>query len=329
MPTPTRDELLQLARGFMEARILLTAAELDVFTLLAGDWLDVEQVAARCGGTRRGLTILLDALAGMGLLAKRDGRYHCESPIAQHLAADSRESVLPMVRHSASLWHRWSELTEVVRGEAESPARSRSTWDERAFIEAMAVVAGPMAASVAEVIAPASARRLLDVGTGPGSYTAALLRVAPRLHATAFDLPSVIEIARERLRAAGLEQRVTFVPGDFYADELPPGHDLALLSAIIHQNSPQQNVDLYRKVWRALEPGGRIIVRDHILQPDRAGSRPATIFAVNMLVGTEGGNCYTFAEIEANLEEAGFERVGLLQASEQMAGVVEAFKPGK
>ena len=105
-----------------------------------------------------------------------------------------------------------------------------------------------------------SVSRLLDVGGGPGTYTAAFLRAAPELRATLFDLPLVVEIARERLSAAGLLDRVTLVAGDFEKDPLPPGHDLAWLSAIIHQNGPAQNDALYARIFRALVPVSCLVI---------------------------------------------------------------------
>jgi ubiquinone/menaquinone biosynthesis C-methylase UbiE len=327
MATLNAENLLQLGRNYMESRILLTATELDLFTRLAAQPLTAAQIAPPLRVDLRGLTILLDALAGMELLSKHDGRYRCEPRLARYLSADAPESVLPMLRHTAVSWRKWSQLTEIVRGDAPPLTGKRPPGDLRAFIEAMDVVSGPLAGAIVAAVKPGSARKLLDVGGGPGTYTAAFLRAVPALAATFFDQPDVIEIARERLARAGLLARVTFVGGDFYVDELPAGHDLALLSAIIHQNSPAQNVDLFRKVWRALVPGGRIVVRDHVLKPGRTRPRAGAVFAINMLVSTEGGNCYTFDEIRTALSEAGFEHIRLIQESEQMTGLVEAFKP--
>ncbi len=105
------------------------------------------------------------------------------------------------------------------------------------------------------------------------------------------------------------------------------GHDLAFVSAIIHQNSPDQNVDLFRKVLAALDPGGCIVVRDYVLSSDRTSPKAGAIFAVNMLIGTSGGNSYTYEEIEDALEQAGFSRVRLMHTGTRMDGLVEAFKP--
>jgi predicted O-methyltransferase YrrM len=321
------DRVLELSRAYWECRVLLSAAELDVFGVLASGPLDAEQVAERVGAGKRGVAILLDALAGIGLLGKQDGRYHCDADVARLLCGSGPGSVLPMVLHGAYQWKKWSNLTGIVRGEIEPGRQPQTPESLRAFIEAMDVVSTPAAPVIARVVQPGAAKNMLDVGGGPGTYTAAFLRAAPQMRATLFDQPDVIEIARERLAAAGLLERVTLAAGDFDEDELPGGHDLALVSAIIHQNNHQKNVDLYGKVLRALEPGGRIAVRDHIMEAERTHPRRGAVFAINMLVSTAGGNCYTYDEIRDGLTAAGFERVRLVQPDTQMDGVVEAFKP--
>lgn len=327
MSPRTADQWLQLARSFMEPRILLTAAELDLFTTLSAAPATTAALATRLGASSRGVTIILDALVALGALRKQDDQYACPAEAARYLSAHTDESVLPMLRHSANMWRRWSQLTEIVRGGPPAAPAARSPEETQAFIRAMEVVARPLAAQIATVVRPAAARRLLDIGGGPGTYTIAFLRESADLAVTLFDRPEVLEIAREQLTRAGMLHRVTLVGGDFDRDELPPGHDLALLSAIIHQNSHAQNVELYRKTWRALTPGGRLVIRDHVLEPDRTRPTAAAVFAVNMLVGTTGGNCYTFEEISADLATAGFERVRLIQRSEQMAALVEGFRP--
>jgi predicted O-methyltransferase YrrM len=330
MPALNAEPILTLARSFWECRILLTAAELDLFTLLAPAPLTAAEVTQRIRGDKRAVTILLDALAAMELLRKRDGKYDCAPGLASHLARNAPATVLPMVLHSASLWRRWTELTGVVRGDAEALARAQAPRDEaslQAFIGAMHVVATPRAPAIVAAVDPGRARSLLDVGGGPGTFTIAFLKAAPQMRATLFDRPAVVEIARARLREAGMLNRVTLVGGDFDHDELPPGHDLALLSAIIHQNSLVQNLDLYRKISRALVPGGRIVIRDHVMSPDRLDPRDGAVFAVNMLVGTPGGDVYTLEEIRSGLSEAGFVGVRLLQRGGGMIGLVEAFKP--
>jgi SAM-dependent methyltransferase len=318
------DELLALSRGFQESRVLLTGAELDLFTLLSKEALTAEAIAMRLGADLRGLKIELDALAAMGLLVKAGDTYRTSSE-ASFLSAEAPDSIHPMLILAATLWHRWSNLTQKIGGTPlpERPAEEAT----RAFIGAMHVVSAPQAERMAAAVGVGGARRLLDVGGGPGTYTAAFLRAVPELRATLFDLPLVVEIARERLSQAGLLERVTLVAGDFEKDPLPSGHDLAWLSAIIHQNGPAQNDALYGRIHRALVPGGRLVIRDHVMEPGRTRPRAGALFAVNMFVGTKQGGTYTFDEIKAGLERAGFARVRLLASGERMDSLVEAFKP--
>lgn len=117
------------------------------------------------------------------------------------------------------------------------------------------------------------------------------------------------------------------MPGTFTEDELPKGCDLALLSAIIHQNSPERNLDLYAKIYRALEPGGTLLIRDHIMDESRTKPPAGAMFAINMLVNTRGGDTYTFKEVKAVLEMAGFEKVQQVRRGEGMDCLVTGQKP--
>ena len=321
--THTPESLSALARGFMDSRVFLTAAELDLFTLLADGPLSLEQAAAARGADRRALAILLDALTAMGLLEKSDGRWATPPSLAPLLTSRSERSLLPLALHSVNLWDRWSRLTETVAG---TRPVAGDGWT-RSFIGAMHAIAAPQADAIVAAVGAGSARRLLDVGGGPATYTLAFLRAAPGLRATLFDLPEVVELARENATRAGLVDRVDLVAGDLRTDALPGGHDLAFVSAIVHMLGPAGNVALFRKVHDALLPGGRIVLRDHVMSPDRTAPRAGALFAVNMLVGTKDGGTFTLEELSAWLEEAGFARPRLLRDGERMDALVEAVRP--
>jgi predicted O-methyltransferase YrrM len=326
----TSEEILKLAQGFMESRILHAAAELNLFTILEPAPLSAREVAGRIGGDPQALSALLDAVAALGFLKKQGQTYRCESPVSQFLSESSPDSILPIVLHMAHLYTRWSRLTDIAK--CIPPAQdafdfSRNTEELRAFIGAMHAIGAPLAKRIVAAVDPGASRALLDVGGGSGTYTIEFLRAVPEMRATLFDLPEVVAMARERLAREGLMDRTTLVTGSFYADELPGGHDLALISAIIHSNSPEENLELYRKVFRSLKQGGRVLIRDHVMELDRIRPRDGAIFAINMLVGTSGGGTYTYEEIKAGLSQAGFVRIKLLKQGEHMDAVVEGFKP--
>ena len=330
MTMATPEAILGLGRNFMGSRILLTAVELDVFTLLAKKPLTAGEAARKLGAKERGTAILLDALAAMELLKKRNGRYACTPPAAAFLAEGSPASLLPMLMHSAHLWNSWSKLTERVRrGRVRQGLKVLSDDKHiKAFIGAMHVAAGRTAGALVKAVRPGGAKRLLDVGGASGTYTQAFLEQSPAMRATLFDLPPVIRLARARLKGTALSGRVDFVPGDFYRHPLPHGHDLALLSAIIHMNGPEENAALYKKIYSALQPGGRLVIRDHVMSEDHTAPRSGALFAVNMLAGTPNGATYSFSEIRADLRAAGFTGVRQLQSAE-MSSLVEAVKPAK
>jgi SAM-dependent methyltransferase len=323
------ETILSLGRKFMESRIFLTAAEFDIFSLVIKNPQSAREIADKLQVSLRGITILLNALVPLGLLEKKDEKYHCPAEVASLLSKDSPDSIMPMVMHTVGLWKRWSDLTEIVRTGTRRTRPSvfdSSESEQEAFIGAMHVIASRIAPGIVAAIKPGAARKLLDIGGASGSYTQTFLEAIPELRATIFDLPSVIKISQRRLAGTDLLGRITFVAGDFYNDELPAGHDLALLSAIIHQNSLEQNVELYRKIYRALQPGGRIVIRDHVMSPDHTHPASGAIFAVNMLVGTPGGSTYSFDEIHEGLKAAGFNNIKLIQPDELMNGLIEAFK---
>jgi len=324
------NEIMSLISNFQKSRIFLTAAEMDVFSLLAKSPMNAREMATHVKATVRGIRILLDAVVSMGLLEKHGGKYYCPDEVVSILSKESRASMMPMVMMATGGWKRWSNLTDIVRHGKERAEGAGIVFresEQEVFSGAMHAVAYRMAPGIVAAIKPGNAKKLLDIGGGVGSYAQAFLEASHGLTATIFDLPRVITLAKKRLTDAGLLDRIELVAGDFYKDELPAGHDLALLSAIIHQNSPEQNLELYRKIFSALVPGGRLVIRDHVMSPDHTQPASGAFFAVNMLVVTAGGGTYSFDEIESSLESTGFINVSLIQPDERMNGLVEGFKP--
>jgi predicted O-methyltransferase YrrM len=167
---------------------------------------------------------------------------------------------------------------------------------------------------------------MLDIGGASGTWTIAFLRAVPEATAVLFDLPQVIPLARQRLARAGLADRVSLVAGNFDTDELPGGADFAWLSAIAHQNSRVQNRALYRKIWSALVAGGTLAIRDVVMDASKTQPLAGALFAVNMLVGTDGGGTFTFDEFKEDLTTAGFNEVQLVYQGDGMDSLVRARK---
>jgi SAM-dependent methyltransferase len=322
-------QILEMMRAFQPACVIGAAAELDIWGVLEEEPLSAEETAKSLTADLRATTMLLDAVVAIGLLAKEEGRYRVPAELRPLLTHGTPQTVLPMVLHSMNILRSWSQLAAVTMTGAprpHTPSIRGAEADRAAFIAAMHAVSIPWADDLVAKLGPPKFQRLLDVGGASGTWTLAFLRAVPEAKATIFDLPDAIEQARDRLKKTEYAARVSLAGGDFYADELPTGADYAWVSAICHQHSRRHNRELFAKVFRALAPGGRIALRDMVMEPDRTQPREGALFAINMLVNTETGGTFTFAEYAEDLQAAGFVEPQLLVPHEGMNAVVGARK---
>lgn len=325
----TADNVLEMARGFQPACVLAAAVDLDVFGTLRGKPMAAGALAAALKTDLRATTVLLDALTAMELLSKRGAEYNVPADVAELLTDAGERSIVAMARHQANCLRRWVQLPQVVQSgkpAERTPSIRGEAADEAAFIGAMHNVSGPLVEKLIAALRPLTFRHLLDIGGASGTWTIAFLQAAREATATLFDLPEVIPLARQRLTDAGLTGRVTLAPGDFYADPLPGGADLAWLSAIVHQNSRHQNRELFTKIHAALTPGGAILVRDILMDESHVHPEAGALFAINMLVATPLGGTYTFNELRDDLAASGFAEATVLHRGAGMDSIVRAVK---
>ena len=299
--------LMELARAFQRSRVFLTAYELDVFSAIGDEEKTSEEVANIIGTDPRGTDRLLNALCALELLTKADGKY-ANSQLAAQSLVKGGPGYQSGLMHTVHLWESWSTLTQAVRHGGtvmQRPTDERGREWLVAFIAAMHARATLEAPFVVGKLDLAGVSRVLDVGGGSGAFSMAFVRAGEGLKATVFDLPNVVPLTQGYIDQEGLSDRIETVTGDYNKDEFGAGFDLAFLSAIIHANSFDQNLNLVKKVSRALNPGGRIVISDFIMDDSRVKPVFGAFFALNMLTGTPGGDTYTESEIKGWMEEAG------------------------
>jgi len=291
--------------------VLLAAVELDLFTAV-GQGCSAREAAARLDTNPRATEALLNALVAVGALIKKSGVFQNTPETARYLTDSSPDNQRPSLMHTVNVWKAWITLTDCVRkGTAVMPpgVEARDAQWTESFIAAMHSNAETAAGPVVREVGTEGVRRLLDVGGGSGAYAIAFAKASPVLHAEVLDLEPVTRIAQKHIRQADLQNRITTKVGDLTKDELGSGYDLVLLSAICHMLGPEENQDLLGRCCRALRPGGRIVIRDFILEPDKTAPKGAALFALNMLVATRNGSTYTEAEYTSWLQQAGFSHV--------------------
>lgn len=297
----------EIARGFQPSRVLLTALELGVFEALGDGKLTSAQVAVKIGADERATDRLMNALVALELLSK-EGDLFVNSRDAREFLIPGKPGFIGGLGHTANLWETWSTLTEAVRqGTSVFQRQGVAKADHvKPFIAAMHFNSSRMASQILSEIDLTGVKRVLDVGGGSGAYSIAFCRANPEITATVFDLPDVVPLTLEYAAQAGMSDRISTATGDFTKGELGRDFDLAFLSHILHSNSPAENAELIKRAWRALKPGGQIVVQEFVVDEGRTTPAWAVLFALNMLVGTTAGDTYTEREITGWFADAGF-----------------------
>jgi SAM-dependent methyltransferase len=307
-------QLVTLASGHVDARIAQTAVELAIFDALEDLPLTAQETANRLGLEVRATELLLNALASMNLLQKRINLFSLTPIAKEYLVKSSPQYLGGMIRFDASLWGCWERLSETIR--SGRPARPPDMYQDNpseteTFIAAMdsLVKARGDAEVIAGVLDWNSVTTVLDIGSGPATYPIFLCRRFRHIQAAVFDLPGTLELTERYVSQAGMSERIKLIAGDYRCDPVPGGYDVIFLSNIIHGENMETNERLVRSLAGNLNQSGQIVIKDHILDETRITPPVGAIFSLLMLLTTEGGRCYSFAEIRRWLELAGLNYV--------------------
>ena len=323
------EEVRDMVRGFQKSRILLSAFELDIFSFIGKDSFQAENIAEQLNLNKKATERLLNALVSLDILQKSNGKYSNTEGSFKYLSKDSPDYMAGLM-HTSHLWDTWSHLTEVVKtGDVAHPEEINERGEEwlEAFIRAMHDRGIKQASSQISDIDLENVDSVLDIGGGSGCFSMAFLNRKPGLKTTIFDLPNVVPISKQIVEEEGYTGRIGHHTGDYMADELPKGYDLVFLSAIIHSNSFETNEELVQKCYHSLNPGGKIVIHDWIMNDDKTEPLQGALFSINMLVGVEGGDCYSEDEVSTWMKKAGFtdiSRVTLDSGLGRMTGIKKA-----
>jgi hypothetical protein len=335
------NRLCQVSSAFQESCVLAAAAELDIFTVILehDNQLSAQELSAICKTDLRGMSVLLDALSATNYLCKKNG--HSDSDAVYSVAEefwtllDRRDpsTFIPMIRHMSCVQRSWTELARTVKSGTpfETPPSILGADEDRvSFIWAMNSIAQTQVEPTIVALRKADLLgfdRFIDIGGASGTYSLAFLQALPNSRGTIFDLPVGIAAARQRFAGTEYENRICLVEGNFDHDELPNGFDFAWISAIIHQFDRSTSRELYKKTFRSLHSGGKVAIRDFMMNAERTAPKDGAFFGISMLVETQTGSVYTLDEVKEDLESAGFTKVKLAIPSETMSAVVTAQKP--
>ena len=305
--------LMEINEGYQVSRILQAAVDYDIFDTTEGTGATAQQVASEKGLHDGAVELLLNALASLGFLQKEGAVFSNTEATSRYLVTSSPLYFGHFIRFSSQGWDVWERLQQSLR--TGTPARSPDHYqsneaETELYIMAMhdiSTARGDIFA-LPQRIDLSQCRNLLDVGGGPGTFTIGFCKAYPKLQGAIFDLPGTLKIAQRLLKKHEMSHRIELIPGDFKRDELPGGFDAVFLSNIIHSEDIPTNEQLMGKICGALNPGGMLIIKDHIMDEARTQPNIGAIFAVEMLLFTQG-RTYSFQEVKGWLRRVGFSQI--------------------
>ncbi len=311
LPDPA--PILQLATGYWGSQALLTANRVGLFAGAPAGGETAAEAAARLSTAERPTLLLLNACVALGLLARDGDRYTPTPTAAAFLSPASPAYLGDALRYSDDLYGPWGRLEEAVRHDHPTlpptdilggdPAQTRH------FVRAMHQRALGIARGLVEVIDLTGRTRLLDVGGGPGTYSALLTDRFPGLRSTVLDLPPVVAIAGEILAELGASERVATLGGDCHTTTWPGGNDCLLISGFLHRESEAGCRALLERARAALAPGGLLIVADVFTGEGGDGPPFACLFGLNMLLSAPGAGVHPAPAMAEWMADAGFTAV--------------------
>lgn len=312
----TRPDVFEMLLAYKTTAVLSAAIELGVFDAVAAGATTPAAVAERQRLNPRGVRLLLNAVAALGLLESDGLSYHLPDDVAALLVRGRPGYVGDMAKVMASKWE-WNALVElpaaVRRGgtvetdNAETPGYAY--WED--FAAYASAVAGPTAEVLADALAPWAAQRerlnVLDLACGHGLYGYTLARRQPQALVWSLDWPNVLPFAREHAERMGVGDRVSAIAGDMFDVPLGGPYDVVMITNVLHHFSEGRAAELLRRAAGVMAEDGKIAlvgftVGDGLPAEDAA----AHLFSILMLIWTSEGEVHSTDAYKRMLASAGF-----------------------
>lgn len=310
------EKILQTGLAFWASKTLLSAVELEVFTVLAMAPADLPTLRNTLGLHERSAHDFLDALVALGFLQRENGLYRNTDDT--NLFLDKAKpsyvgGILEMA--NARLFGFWNNLTTALKtGERQNEkGEGKGMFEElyadparlKQFLRAMSGVSRGANMAIARQFTWDRYQTFADVGTAQGDLAVQIALANPHLKGIGYDLPEVEPIFTEYAKETCVAERLTFQPGSFFTDALPQAQ-VILMGHILHDWDLETKKMLLRKAYEALPEGGAVVVYESIIDDDRSKNAFGLLMSLNMLVETDGGFDYTGADCMGWMREAGF-----------------------
>ncbi len=311
----TMSGILDLAYSYQRSKILLTACELDVFSVFGNESKTAKEISHEIDTDERATERLLNALCAMGLLNKKGSHYSNNRGARWYLVKESPDYIGNLM-HLTDLWDDFGMLTHAVKEGQEENYRKRGLESPEVVERAIAYrhsILKKQAPEIVEMLNVSKAQRVLDLGCGSGAFAIEFARANPNMEVFVFDSPEVIPYTESYIEKAGLKNQIEVMAGDILNDDIGFGYDIVFLSSFMHKHSLWDNINIASKIYRLLKPSGQIAIYDYVLNDERTLPEYASLFSLEMLLTSESGETYTKTDMWITLKEAWFREVKQLE----------------
>ncbi|GJL64761.1 MAG: methyltransferase/methylase [Nitrospirales bacterium] len=313
---PSPANIMQLGMAFWGSKTLLSAVELEVFTELARQPLDADSLRKQLGLHERSARDFFDALVALGMLDRNDGKYS-NTPETEQFLDKTKPTYIGgfLEMANARLYRYWGSLTEGLR--TGLPQNETKNGDDffgtlygnptalRAFLQSMTGISMGASQAIAQKFPWKHYKTFIDIGCAQGGLAVHIAQTHSHLTGGGFDLPPVGPIFQDYVHSFNLNDRIRFVPGDFFKEALPQA-DVLCMGHILHDWNLEEKKQLIRKAYDALPSNGALIIFEALIDDERRQNAFGLLMSLNMLIELAGGFDYTGADCSGWLQEAGF-----------------------
>ena len=316
-------KLFDLMAGFVHTQVMLGCIRLDLFKMLHQAPADLQQIAARVNMPAPVLQRLLLSAVSLGLLECRSQSRFGLGPLGVPLA--THDGIAAMIEHNHLLYADMQDpvgfLNNAWQGDMaaywpyahDAQAATRAAQDKFSrYSDLMAASQGFVVEEILSSYFFDEHQCVLDVGAGKGRFACDMAAHAPHLKVKLFDLPPVLELAKNNVQQRGMSERMSFYPGSFLHDELPQGADLVTLVRVAHDHPDDVVKQLLQKIHAALPLGGVLLLAEPMAQTmsaSQSGSAQADAYFHFYLLAMGAGRLRTPEELMRLMAEAGFGQI--------------------
>ena len=301
-------EIVDLASAYYGSAVLFAALDVGVFAAVEKRG-KLADIASYCHSSVRGMRLLLDACVAEGLLGKNGDEYFNTPSSRMALVPGGKADLTRAIRYNRDVYPAWGKLKEFVLSgnPVEKPEIHLGEDTERTKDFAASMFSRAFGIGRGVVPMMELKGRVLDLAGGPGAYAILMAKANENISVVTMDLPAISGEAEKYVEQHGLKSRIECRKGDYHVDEYEEAsYDVVTIFGALHQESPNDIVDILKRAHKALKKGGKIYILDMMTDATHCNPTFSALFAVNMALTTENGWVFSYDELSSYLSEAGF-----------------------